>query len=132
MFLALSAAGRVVSGAGLASFHPEMRVPPQTSQPRAQKAEWIRLYVLFLLRDPASSGAGAGGAGRAGLARPRLSVGCPPRCPPSLARVLLSGDGRRDLYIYFVFYLRRGAASGREGKVQAAGGRAPLSPMEGV
>lgn len=74
---------------------------------------------------------GRGGRrGRARLARPRLAVGCPRGVPPPSLESWRRG--KQEGFFFFFFYLRRGAGSGREGKVQAAGGRAPLSPMEGV
>jgi len=79
--------------------------------------------------------AGQGRAARAGSARQAPALcGGPPRCPPLPRKSPGAGEGRRDrvVLVLFFFYLRRGAASSREGKVQAAGGRAPLSPMEGV
>lgn len=110
-FLALAAAGRAVCGAGLS--------PPSTAI-RGFPRGWIRPGVFFPPRGRVVQ-RGRAGPGSPG---PGCLWGAPRGVPPSLARV---GEGRRGL-----FYLRRGAGSGREGKVQAAGGRAPLSPMEGV
>lgn len=89
-FLALTAAGRVVSGAGLASFHRDTWVPCRRASP------WLkgRVDTRVCVFPPQGLGIQRGRGGRrrqARLARPRVSVGCPPRCPPSLARVLVSG-----------------------------------------
>lgn len=99
----------------------------QTSEPLAERPGGYACTCF------SSSGtrhpAGQGRAAQAGSARqaPALS-GVPPAVSPLPRKSPGVGEGRR----VFFFYLRRGAASGREGKVQAAGGRAPLSPMEGV
>lgn len=96
----------------LTSFHRDPWVPPGLDPSGG-------VFSSAGTRCPAGQGrAGPGSPG------PGCLWGAPRGVPPSLARV---GEGRRGL-----FYLRRGAGSGREGKVQAAGGRAPLSPMEGV
>lgn len=118
-FLALTAAGWEVSGAGLASFHRDPWLPCRRASPWL-KAGWICVSVFFLLRDSASSGAGAGGAGRLCSPGPG-SEGCPPRCPPSLARVLVSGKTGG-------FFLPQERSSLRQGG-EGAGGGGPGSSL---
>lgn len=76
------AAGRVLSDAGLASFHPDTRVPCSRASPRLEGRLWMCPYVVLLLRDSASSGAGAGGAGRLGSPGPGSLWGAPRGVPP--------------------------------------------------
>lgn len=104
----------------------EIRAFPADSEPRAERP--VDVGVCVCCSSFSSRTRHPAGQGRAGSARQAPALcGVPPQCPPSLTRVLVSGKAGG-----FFFYLRRGAASSREGKVLAAGGRAPLSPMEGV
>lgn len=120
-FLALTAAGRVVSGAGLASFHRDTWVPCRRASP------WLkgRVDTRVCVFPPQGLGIQRGRGGRrrqARLARPRVSVGCPPRCPPSLARVLVSGKAGG------IFFLPQERSSLRQGG-EGAGGGGPGSSL---
>lgn len=124
-FLALTAAGRVLSDAGLASFHPDTRVPCSRASPQAGRPP---LDVPVRGSPPQGLGIQRGRGGRRGqarLARPRVSVGCPARCPPSLARLLVSGKAGGRFFFFFLPQERSCLRQGGEG----AGGGGPGSSL---
>lgn len=123
IFLALTAAGRVVSGAGLASFHRDRRVPCRRASPWPKGRGETRVCVF----PPQGLGIQRGRGGRRGqarLARPRLSVGAPavsplPRKSPGV------GEKQEGFFFFFLPQERSRLRQGGEG----AGGGGPGSSL---
>lgn len=86
------------------------------------KAGWICGYVVFLLRDSASSGAGAGGAGRLGSPGPGSLWGAPRGVPPPSQESWCRG--RQEGF----FFLPQERSSLRQGG-EGAGGGGPGSSL---